>query len=181
MALLARKGTDGVMYAVVKALNASRTELALQGSFYHADVTAMEGGDFTSPTATALSVTHATATTHNTAADMAAEFQVKFNLHLADTLAHKVEDTADKSILPAPTHATSEADLATFITDLKTKFNTHVGSTTYHYTADTTNDVGTANATNDATSIALINDLKAGFNAHVLGAPAGFSIDLTGP
>jgi hypothetical protein len=182
MALLARKGTDAVQYALVKAHNDTRRELAVQGSFFHADVTSVEGGDFTSPSATALAVAHATATDHNTAADMAAEFATKFNLHLADTLAHKVADTTDKVTAALPTHATSEADLATFVTALKAKFDTHIASTTYHYTADTANSAsGVSDATDDASSVTLINALKTKFNAHVLGAPAGYSVDLVSP
>lgn len=181
MALLARKGTDGVMYAVVKAHNATRAELAVVGEYYHADVTSIETGDFMNPGATAMTVDHATATTHATAAEMAYEFAQKFNLHLADDLAHKIADTDNVITDEFPTAATSESDLADFITGLKTAYNLHIADTDFHYTADEDNDVATTNATDDASSITLINALKTAFNAHIVGAPLGYSVDLKGP
>lgn len=178
MAFTVRKNLDTALYAFTKALNGVRANEAVSGSFFHADVTSTTSGDFTNPVATAMTSTAATAADLPTTITLANELKHKYNLHLADAVAHKVADVTN---VVTSADAVDLASVETLLNSLKTEFNLHIASTTYHYTADSSNTVSTANATNLSTAEALANAIQTSFNAHIQSAPAGSGIALVSP
>lgn len=97
--------------------------------------------------------------------------------HFADTLAHKVVDTADAATIAAPA-ATDLTTANTLANQIKSAYNTHIASTTYHYNADATNTISSANATDQSSLNTLLNELKTDFNAHIASGPASASLRL---
>lgn len=174
MTIKVRNEPRSILHALVVAHNADRRGAITLGSNFHADVTCTTGGDFSNPTATALAVTHADATTLPTAITLAAAIRVVWLAHFADTMAHKV---ADDTVLAAAV-PTDQSTLNTYLNEMKADLNVHVGSTTYHYTADSTNTVSATNASDLSSSLTLVNEIKADLNAHILGAAAGHAIDI---
>lgn len=175
MAYEARKGTDGVICALVQAHNDTRRAAGVRGSLFHADVTSDTSGSFSAPTATAATVASANGSDLATSLTLVNDIRARWLQHRADDLAHKVADGTPALTAPVAT------DLATAITlanELKADYGTHVGSTTYHYTADATNTIAAVDATNLASLQTLINELKGDFNAHIISAPTGQSIKL---
>jgi hypothetical protein len=185
MAILARRTSDAILYALVAAHNASVRATAIVSTSFHADVTARTvSGDFRAPVATSNTITTADATDLPTCLVLAAELHVAYGLHIADGAttanlncgAHKVPDVTNVLANPVPTDLTT---LVAWVNDVKAKFNLHDVSTTYHYTADTV--IATANATILADSITLINAVKAKFNTHFASAQASVMVKLIGP
>lgn len=179
MAIDARKGTDAVQYAMAKAYNDFLERNAVAGSFYHADVTSVTSGDFTNPEVNPLLLPTAACNTLAKAATRANLMKVYFNVHIADTLAHQVADTANVVSTP-DAGLTDQTATDTLLNALKVAFNAHLTQSGVHYTDDSDNTVSTTDAIGLATSEALADDLTTAFNAHVSGA-SGQKLNLTSP
>lgn len=187
MAILARKQSEAVIYALVAAFNVTRTAAGVVGAFFHADITAERvSSDFRSPVATSAAIASPNATVLADLLTLCTEMSGDHALHVGDGAtasngqcgAHKTPDTVDVLANAAPVDL---ATAITFLNDAKAKFNTHIASTTYHYTADAANAIIAANATVLADSITLANAYKAAFNAHIVSAPLGAQVKLIGP
>ena len=164
MAYTARKlDAPRIAVAMLAQNNAARNIVV--GNAAHADVTGTQSGDALAPTFTAQAVASADASDLATSITLLNEIKSVYNLHIADTYAHKTAATAI-STADASDLTTAEA-LANAI---KAAFNTHLGSTAQHYTADSNTSSASA-ATNLSSTETLATDLKAKLNAHILNGP----------
>lgn len=179
MALIAKKGSDEVVAALIRALNDSRRSTAFVSTFFHADATALKPtGSFQDPLTfgvTAFSVASASASNAATLLTRTLELKALYARHVADKIGHKVADTANVVSAATPTDTTT---CITFLNELKADYNTHRASTTYHYNADSTNTITSADATDEASAITLCNEIATDLVAHVVSAPGGYSIEV---
>lgn len=178
MAYTVRRGSDGVLAALVRAHNDTRR--AVVGTSFHADVTSDTSGDFANPVATAATVTAANATNLATSLTLVNDLRRRMLQHFGDALGHKVADTVATAAVTLP-QATILDEAVALANQLKSVYNTHRASTTYHYTADSTNAVTADNADDQTTLNTLLNEMKGDFNAHIASAPAGQSINIVAP
>lgn len=181
MAIDCRKNLDDFLYAMAASYNKMRQHLAtLSGTAYHADVTSSTSGDFTAPVVTYMTATVANATDLATAVALGNELKAKFNIHCADTLAHKAADTVNP-VTAANAGAADQTACNTLLNQIKANFNTHLSQAGVHYHNDAANSVATADSTDPASAAALANALKTAFNAHILSAFGGYAINLVNP
>jgi hypothetical protein len=161
MATVRRKTTPNIK-THADEVNAVKTSMGA-AAHYHLDA-----GEYPATYGTLSGSTAA-----DTVAAIRATNQLKqvWEFHLADTLAHKVADTA-----PALTKATTLATAYTLANAIKADYNTHNNETaTYHYNADT-NDEGTADASTLGTLQTLLNAMKTKINDHIANGETPASI-----
>lgn len=141
------------------------------GAFFHLDA-------YENPVASA------NATDLPSSVKLVNEIRAVFNFMMTDTLAHKVVDVTDPTVLAAANPASGDGGLAAAIAlanDIKAKYNVHIASVTYHYNADATNAIAAANATVLADLQTLLNATKTAINAHMASAPTSKSIRVLAP
>lgn len=175
MSMIVRKGSAGVLAAVVDQLNKLR-ELSV-GSNFHATKTSKPAAVTDPPTESALQVTAPNATNLATSIALANDLKHVWNAHCVDALAHNT------AVSPVTT-AADASDLATGQTlanDIKSKYGTHLAAAGVHFNNDATNTIAAADASDQGTLNTLLNELKTDLNAHINGALGGSSIQLVGP
>ena len=116
-----------------------------------------------------------------TAIDLTNALSTAMIAHAADTVVHKLADTANFSTTLTP--AAAVTDLATMLVQinlLQTAYAAHnvdaaAGSPTYHVAQDTTHALANATAvTTLATAIAKLNDMLTKYNLHDLEVTAHY-------
>jgi hypothetical protein len=192
MALKTRKTPDVMLFGLVHAFNLLvRWIVGSITTYPHADVTSTPGGNYQLPTATALHVTAAAATTLATGITLGEDVRGVTLKHLADGGsafnayggAHKAADATNIALIAYATIAkltatSTQGQLNTLLNALKTVALAHVSQAGVHFTADATNTVAAADATDLASSETLANALKAWANAHIDFAGSAQTIDL---
>lgn len=175
MAIYARKGSLGIVPALVASLNATRAALALAATRPHTDVTSNgTTGSYDAPTAgAAATVTAANASDLATSLVLANEIKLRYAGHGVDALAHKAADGTN--LITSP-NATDLATAITLANEIKTDYEAHRVSTTFHHVADSTNAIAATNASDQSSLNTLLNELKSDFNAHIQAALAGSSV-----
>lgn len=164
MATIVRK-TDPDLVTMAELYNGLKAQIGA-GSHYHLDA-----AEFTITAADAGGGTNGAKLSSSIA--LLNEIRAIWELHKADTLAHKVADTATMTA-PAATDLTTAEALAN---ELKSDFNVHDGSTTLHYNADS-NDISTSDASSYDSLVTLANAIKARVALHMADAPSAASIRL---
>jgi hypothetical protein len=178
VALQIRKGSGGVVYALVAAVNAIRTQLAAASNVFHADVTSTTVGDFTQLVAQAGIFAAPAATDLASLLRLCIEIAGRHALHLGDALAHRAADSANRLGIDPPVDLPSAQ---AFLNTAKAKFNAHLTQAGVHVNNDTTNAITAADATNLQTALDLANTYRAVYAAHIQSAPPGASIQLIDP
>jgi hypothetical protein len=171
MSIQVQKGRP-LEYALLTQFNALLRKVAPGTGIatYHADVgRGVTTGDFTAPAASAWTDATASATTSATAVLKAERLRDLLVVHMCDTAAHKVADSATCATLAAIPAATTCATLCTLAEGIQTAWNAHDGSTTYHYTADTNDD--STSIVGLATVYTSLNAISTSLIAHIISAP----------
>jgi hypothetical protein len=170
MAYKTRKTADSIAFALAKAWNDKQE--ASVASFFHADITQITSGHYTSPVV-ANDVPPTDATTVITFTNA---LKLLTNRHFADARAHNSAVSAAITTADG-TDITTACTLATAI---KAAYGTHLSASNVHHTNDATNTIAAANATDSATAITLLTELRTDMGAHIISAPLGAMIELTG-
>lgn len=177
MSYSVRKGSDEVHIALVTSFNAMREDVAKSGSYFHKDVLSTQSGYGYGLTTTAHTVDAADGDgTIATLQTLVKDIIKIYNLHIADTVAHKVADTTNTL-----TSSADPADLAACesrLNDVKAKLNTHHSQAGVHVNNDGTNTIAAVDATDQASSDTLANEIKSKLNLHMASAPKGASLVL---
>ncbi len=188
MALLVRKLPVSLAFGLAKAFNLYvRAEVDNKTTYPHYDITSTYGGDYQTPSSTALSVVNSSTLTLTAVQTMAEEIRSVMLVHLADVIAHKASDSADLSDISYDTLAelvpgtSSQSDTNDLLNALKLAFNTHGASTVFHSHADSTNVIAAADATDLASSKVLAAAARTAVNAHILFAWPSPSLAIVEP
>lgn len=176
--LTIRKIDTDAVFAAVAALNSTRATLATLHSKVHASATGTtNSSDYTSPTASALQVTAANASSLATLRTLCRNIWSVGKAHFADDVAHAVADTTNLWG-DQPAEDASLEDLQTWLNARKASFTAHLTQSGVHYANDATTAIASDDATNQSTANALGNEIKGDLNAHINLALAGSSIKL---
>lgn len=176
MAYKTRKTADSIAFAIAKAWNDKQE--ASVASFFHADITQITSGHYTSPTVTndtpALTI-GGNPTDSTTVISFTNSLKLLINRHFADTRAHNTAVSAAVSTADG-TDITTACTLATA---LKAAYGTHLSASNVHANNDGTNTILAADATNQTTAITLLTEMRTDVGAHIISAPLGAMIELT--
>ena len=188
MAIMTRKVTDALVYALVTSHNLQRkaTVDALT-SYPHYDATATTNVDYMAPVASALQVTAATASSLATSRTLTRDIWLVATTHFADAIADSGANggahlAADATAIAAfGDNIATDADLAAIQAALnayKAALNVHASESGVHAHDDGALVIATTDASDQGTANTLANAIKAALNTHITAAMAGPSIKI---
>jgi hypothetical protein len=177
MAYKTRKTADSIAFALAKAWNDKQE--ASVASFFHADITQITSGHYTSPVVAndvPATTIGAAPTDVTTVISFTNALKLLTNRHFADARAHN----SAVSAAIATADGTDITTACTLATAIKAAYGTHLSASNVHHTNDSTNTIAAADATNSTTAITLLTELRTDMGAHIISAPLGAQIELTG-
>lgn len=173
MAMNVRRVPDSIVYALLAAANQRQVD-AISTSFHLSRTEDTNLTDYTTPSVTRVTVTHAAATDAATRITLANQIKSVLDRHFVDDIAH---DSAVSAVITIA-DSTDAATAITLANDLKAKLNVHLTASNVHFTNDSTNTVTNADATDAATLEVLVNEIRGDAIAHLASAPAGTYLNL---